>query len=93
MPAKPYTKGEGALLMIADFVSADFSWLQSPDGTRNVRRLIKPGKNRDGYFTSKDITEQAHATMDILTEFYPDYEHRFFYDNALKWPEGSVTVH
>ena len=46
-------------------------------------------------FTSKDITEQAHAAMDILTKFYPDYEHRFFYDNApshLKWPVGSVTT-
>jgi hypothetical protein len=94
-PAKPYTKGEGASLMIADFVSADFGWLQSPDGMRNARRVMKPGKNRDGYFTSEDITEQAHAAMDILTEFYPDYEHRFFYDNApshLKRPEGSVTA-
>ena len=30
--AKPYTKGEGASLMVADFVSADFGWLRSPDG-------------------------------------------------------------
>jgi hypothetical protein len=54
-PAKPYTKGEGASLMVADFVSADFGWLQSPDGTKNARRVMKPGKNRDGYFTSEDI--------------------------------------
>jgi hypothetical protein len=30
--AKPYAKGEGSSLMVADFVSADFGWLQSPDG-------------------------------------------------------------
>ena len=34
--AKPYAKGEGASLMIADFVSADFGWLSSPDGTRSA---------------------------------------------------------
>jgi hypothetical protein len=30
--AKPYAKGEGASLMITDFISADFGWLTSPDG-------------------------------------------------------------
>ena len=30
-PAKPYKKGEGASLMISEFVSADFGWLRSPD--------------------------------------------------------------
>lgn len=28
---KPYAKGEGASLMVADFVLADFGWLASPD--------------------------------------------------------------
>jgi len=32
-PAKPYSKGEGALLMIANFVSSNFGWLQSPDAS------------------------------------------------------------
>jgi hypothetical protein len=31
-PAKPYAKGEGASFMVADYVSADFGWLRSPDG-------------------------------------------------------------
>jgi hypothetical protein len=31
-PAKPYQKGDGHSLMIADFMSADFGWLQSFDG-------------------------------------------------------------
>jgi hypothetical protein len=30
--AKPYAKGEGVSLMVADFVSADYGWLRSPDG-------------------------------------------------------------
>ena len=28
----PYTKGKGASLMVADFISADHGWLHSPDG-------------------------------------------------------------
>ena len=30
--AVPQAKGEGASLMVADFVSADYGWLWSPDG-------------------------------------------------------------
>ncbi|KAJ7079849.1 hypothetical protein C8R44DRAFT_653990 [Mycena epipterygia] len=32
-PAKPYAKGEGASLMVADFVSSKYGWLCSPDET------------------------------------------------------------
>ncbi|KAH6902427.1 hypothetical protein BKA70DRAFT_1087006, partial [Coprinopsis sp. MPI-PUGE-AT-0042] len=35
--AKPYAKGEGASLMIADFISADFGFLSSLDGTKTAR--------------------------------------------------------
>ena len=44
---KPYMKGEGASLMITDFVSADFGWLMSPDGKQSAQHLFKPGKNCD----------------------------------------------
>ena len=81
-PAKPYAKGEGASLMVADFVSAKFGWLRSPDGTRSARVVMKPGKNKDGYFTSDEICKQAEDAMMILREFYPQYEHVLIYDNA-----------
>jgi len=55
--AVPYTKGKGASLMVADFVSADYGWLCSPDGKERARVLFKPGKNRDGYFDCEDIIE------------------------------------
>ena len=93
--AKPYTKGEGASLMVADFVSADFGWLSSPDGKRSARRIFKPGKNRDGYFTNTEILEQAKDAMDILQEFYPEYEHVLIYDNAtthLKRAEDALSA-
>ena len=79
---KPYANGEGAMVMVADFVSAKFGWLRSPDGTRTARRVMKPGKNKDGYFSSEDICNQAEEAMAILWEFYPQYEHVFIYDNA-----------
>ncbi|KAJ7107052.1 hypothetical protein C8R44DRAFT_637891, partial [Mycena epipterygia] len=31
-PAKLYAKGEGASLMVADFVSSKYGWLRAPDG-------------------------------------------------------------
>ena len=94
--AKPYAKGDGASLMVADFVSADFGWLESPDG-KTARRVMRPGKNKDGYFTSDDIDAQAHAAMDILNlnEHFSEFDHTFFYDNApshQKRPEGSLSA-
>ncbi|GLB37418.1 hypothetical protein LshimejAT787_0404690 [Lyophyllum shimeji] len=94
-PAKPYKKGEGASLMIVDYVSADFAWLRSPDGTRSARRVMRPGKNKDGYMTNDDVIDQANVAMDICTEFYPEYDHVFIYDNAtthLKRPDGSLSA-
>ena len=93
--AKPYKKGEGHSLMIADFVSADYGWLQSPDGKENARVLFRPGKNREGYFDNKDIREQAARAMEILKKYYPDEDHVLIFDNAtthLKRPEGSLSA-
>lgn len=94
-PAKPYRKGEGASLMIADFVSADIGWLRSPDGKQSARRVMKPGKAKDGYFTSDDIKLQAEEAIRICKECWPQYEHVFIYDNAtthLKRPEDSLSA-
>lgn len=93
--AKPYAKGEGASLMVADFVSADFGWLSSLDGKKSARRLFKPGKNRDGYFSNEDIIEEANEAIDILQEYYPDFEHLLMYDNAtthLKRADDALSA-
>jgi len=81
--------------MVADFVSADFGWLQSPDGKKSARRLFKPGKNHDGYFSNEDIQEQAHLARDILAEYFPQFDHLFVYDNAtthLKREEDALSA-
>ena len=42
--ATPYAKGEGHSLMIADFVSADYGWLRSPDGKEVLVSFSELGK-------------------------------------------------
>lgn len=68
--------------MIADFVSAEYGWLRSPDGTQSARSVFRPGANRDGYFTNDDILAQAATAASIVTKHYPQCDHVFIYDNA-----------
>jgi hypothetical protein len=90
--AVPRPKGEGASLMVADFVSTDYGWLCSPDKTQEAHVFFKAGKNRKGYFTNEDILNQTMKAMDILTEFYPDEEHVFVFDNATTHTARSDTA-
>ena len=78
----PRAKGEGHTLMVADFVSADYGWLRSPDGNESARVLLRPGAQRDGYFTHSDVIAQVTKAMDILTQYYPHDNHVFVFDNA-----------
>ncbi len=80
--AVPRTKGEGVSLMAADFVSAEYGWLRSPDGKEAARVLFRPGKNRDGYFTHEEILAHATTAMNILSQYYPNERHIFIFDNA-----------
>ncbi|KAF8315112.1 hypothetical protein DL93DRAFT_2136065 [Clavulina sp. PMI_390] len=79
--AKPYAKGEGQSFMVADFVSADYGWLRGPNG-ESARRSLKPGKNREGYFSNDNVLEQVEAAIDLAKKLYPDDEHVFVFDNA-----------
>jgi hypothetical protein len=93
--AKPYAKGEGASLMVADFVSADCGWLRSPDGKDSARIIFRPGKNCEGYFTNEDILAQAEYATGILSKYYPDEDHSLIYDNAathLSRPPGALSA-
>src|SRR6266487_1108564 len=81
--------------MVADFVSADYGWLHSPDGNDTARVLFKAGKSRDGYFTNEEIIKQAHSAMDILSRHYPDEDHVFIFDNAtthLKRADDALSA-
>jgi transposase len=93
--AKPYSKGDGHSLMVADFVSADFGWILSHDGKQSARRILKPGASRDGYFTNDDILDQVEDAMRIVKECWPEYDHVFIYDNAsthLKRADDALSA-
>ena len=79
---KPQPKGEGASLMVAHFVSADYGFLQSPDGTETARVLFKAGKGRDGYYTNERIIQHAEQAIEILQKYYPNDDHVMIFDNA-----------
>ncbi|KAG1888983.1 uncharacterized protein F5891DRAFT_1216029 [Suillus fuscotomentosus] len=80
--AVPLPKGEGASLMVADFVSAVYGWLHSADGKESGRILFRAGKARDGYFTNNNIIAHAEKAMDILSRDYPNEDHVLIFDNA-----------
>ena len=92
---KPYTKDEGASLKIANFISADFGWLTSPDGKQSAHCLFEPGKNCDGYFLNEDVIEQVDKAINILKKFYPEFHHILICDNAtthLECAEDALSA-
>ncbi|KAJ6534918.1 hypothetical protein B0H19DRAFT_1080326 [Mycena capillaripes] len=83
-------KGDGASYMVADYFSADFGWLRTRDSRPIARRSMRPGKNRDGYFSAADIEEQAIAACTTVNERWPEYDHVFVYDNATTHRKRSA---
>lgn len=88
----PQPKGEGASLMVADFISADYGWLCSPDGRESARVLFRAGKARDGYFTNDNIVAQVRKAMDILKKYFPQDKHVFVFDNATTHAKRPPTA-
>jgi hypothetical protein len=93
--AVPWTKGKGASLMVADFVSANYGWLTSSDGKQSTRVLFKAGKQCEGYFTNKDILNHASSVMDILDIDYSHEDYVLVFDNTtthLKHEEDALSA-
>ena len=82
--AVPRPKGQGSSLMVSDFISADFGFLASPDGTERCRVLFRAGSasSRDGWYTNEDMKKQTERAMEIYEKHYPQYDHVFIFDNA-----------
>ncbi|KAF7293590.1 hypothetical protein MIND_01138000 [Mycena indigotica] len=56
---------------------------------------MRPGKNKDGYFTGVEVEDQATAACSIVVNNWPDFEHIFVYDNASthhKRSEAALTA-
>jgi len=81
--------------MVADFVSTDYGWLCTPNGSQQVRVLFKVGKPQEGYFMNEDILRQGMNAMDILQRHYPSENHVFVFDNAtthLKRVDNALSA-
>ncbi|KAI0315426.1 hypothetical protein OF83DRAFT_1164795 [Amylostereum chailletii] len=91
----PRTKGEGPSLMVAHFVSWEYGFLESPDGTESALVLFRAGKGRDSYYTNEEICAHATTAMDILAKYYPNDKHVLIFDNATthsKRYDGSLSA-
>ncbi|KIK86938.1 hypothetical protein PAXRUDRAFT_802662 [Paxillus rubicundulus Ve08.2h10] len=94
--ATPYTKGEGASLMVANFVLVDHGWLHSPDRKESARVLFKAGKLWDGYFTNDNIVAQAQKAIKLVKEDFPDEDHILVFNNVmthLKRADDALSAH
>jgi hypothetical protein len=93
--AVPQPKGEGASLMVADFMSADYGWLCSKNGQESARVLFRAGKAWDWYFTNENIVVHAAKAMEILEKNYPDEHHVLVFNNAttrLKRADDALSA-
>ncbi|CUA66969.1 hypothetical protein RSOLAG22IIIB_02877 [Rhizoctonia solani] len=94
MNIQNHSKGEGNTIMVADFVCAQFGWLRGKNG-ESARVILRPGVNRDGWFTSARVVKQLEDAVKIVQEAYPEYTHIFVYDNApshTKRPEDAISA-
>ncbi|KAJ3522656.1 hypothetical protein NMY22_g11792 [Coprinellus aureogranulatus] len=66
----PMRKGEGASIMVSDFLTLKWGRLVFQDRETgeviDPRIIFKAGKNRDGYFTSEDLLEQVDRAIDAF---------------------------
>ncbi|KAF8594080.1 hypothetical protein BDV93DRAFT_535125 [Ceratobasidium sp. AG-I] len=89
-------KGEGNSVMVARFVCAERGWMRGRDGQSAIaQKVLRAGKNRDGYFTNEDVVEQLRNAIELVHREYPDQTHVFVYDNApshMKRPVGAVSA-
>ena len=60
--------------------------------TNATFKIIKPGKNADGYWKNSDLVQQLIDTMPIFESFHPECDLVFFFDNSqnhhAKCPDG-----
>ncbi|KAF8597137.1 hypothetical protein BDV93DRAFT_534597 [Ceratobasidium sp. AG-I] len=92
--ATPFAKGEGASIMVADFVSID-GWLSGSNLDENAQIVMFPGKAWDGYLTNEWIRTQLVEAIRIAKAKYPEAEHVFIYDNTTthtKRCEGALSA-
>lgn len=63
--------------------------------SESARVILRPGKNRDGYFTNNHVIQQLRDAVAIVKKEFPNDTHVFIYDNApshTRRPPDSVSA-
>ena len=61
----------------------------------SARVVLRPGKDRDGYFTNEKVVKQLQDAVQIVQTRFPRQTHVFVYDNApchTKRPPWSISA-
>jgi hypothetical protein len=74
-------KSNGRSLHISGFACACHGFCRTDD--RSSYKIIKPGKNADGYWSNKDLIKQLNdEVFQLIEEFHPGKDLIFSFDNS-----------
>jgi transposase len=83
-------KTKGTSIMASGFVCPCHGMFR--DDTRQSFQLFEAGKNREGWFTNKDIVAQFEPLVPLIKSLHPDCEIVIAFDNSMthhaKVPDG-----
>ena len=74
-------KSNGSSIMVSGFACSCHGFCILDDG-RKTYTTIKPGKNRDGYWTNKNLVDQKEKADPIFKELHPNCVRLYGYDNS-----------
>jgi len=84
-------KGNGRSIMISEFLTEEYGRLklnsqqhqENPSIAEEARIYLRPGKDRDGYWTSEDLVEQVKTkAIPIFETVFPNCIALFAFDNS-----------
>ncbi len=77
-------KSNGQSIMISGFLCACHGFLCREINGNTVRsyKTIKPGKNRDGFWTNENLVQQLEEVIPLFKSVHPDCELLFAFDNS-----------
>ena len=87
-------KSAGSSIMISGFMCACHGFMSGTVGDtfKRTYQVFKAGKNRQGWFTNKDLNNQFEGCADLIRQLHPDADIYTLFDNSMthraKAPDG-----
>ena len=73
-------KSNGSSIMVSGFADELHGLIVDADG--KSYELLKPGKNRDGWWTNEMLVAQFTKVIPLFEKYYPNCELLFMFDNS-----------